>query len=436
MTALLASVLLAPSAAATPPHGVAADAGSAATGIVGTAGTLTLEDALAEARAHNASLPVASAEVDASAARVTQARAGRLPLLSVEGDLLYAPRGAYDPAATSLGEERLQAVLRQPLYAGGALDAEVAAARNELAAAKARYRIAARDVDLDVRMLFDAIVAAREESAARAQAIERLREYASYLEARRAGGQPVGLDLERTRVRIAAAQAALDDARIAEQESRLALNERIGRRPDAPLVPAPLPPPAPPASLPAVAQAPEIDEARAAEAVAAADLSRARSARLPHLALSADAGLWGTGEGAPAAFDRRLKRDEGASAGLSLTWDLLDMGGLRAQVTEARAGVARAARARDEVERQAALQLALARARIEDLSTRVGAARRVVSEAHDASLDAESRYRGGVGTAVDVLDAEADALDAAVREIDLTRRLRDAEALATRWGTP
>jgi len=56
--------------------------------------------------------------------------------------------------------------------------------------------------------------------------------------------------------------------------------------------------------------------------------------------------------------------------------------------------------------------------------------------AKDAWLEAESRYRGGTTTSLEVLDSYGSAIDAAVRLSDAASRYRIAQALLTRWGTP
>ena len=56
--------------------------------------------------------------------------------------------------------------------------------------------------------------------------------------------------------------------------------------------------------------------------------------------------------------------------------------------------------------------------------------------ARDSWLEAESRYRGGAATALEVLDAYAASVDAAVRLSEALSRYRIAQALAMRWGTP
>jgi outer membrane protein TolC len=56
--------------------------------------------------------------------------------------------------------------------------------------------------------------------------------------------------------------------------------------------------------------------------------------------------------------------------------------------------------------------------------------------ARDAYLIAASLYRGGSGTALDVLDAFSSLLAAAQSRSDAVLGFRIAEATALRWGSP
>jgi hypothetical protein len=73
--------------------------------------------------------------------------------VALEGDFVYAPPGYAEPL-TNLGNARLQAVVRQPIYAGGSLKAGVARAGAGVEAARGRYRLIEMDLELEVRSRF------------------------------------------------------------------------------------------------------------------------------------------------------------------------------------------------------------------------------------------------------------------------------------------
>jgi outer membrane protein TolC len=85
---------------------------------------VSLELALREARAANAHLPLPALDISIASEREKEARAEQWLKVALEGDFVYAPPGYAEPL-TNLGNARLQAVVRQPIYAGGSLKAAV-----------------------------------------------------------------------------------------------------------------------------------------------------------------------------------------------------------------------------------------------------------------------------------------------------------------------
>src|SRR5260370_4087550 len=109
---------------------------------------VTLEAALAEARAANARLPVAAMDVKATEEQARTARGQLLPRLGVLSDLqLASPNFGYSSGGSPVGEERLQLVAAESLYSGGALQAGVAGAEAQVRASKAPYRVAEKALD-------------------------------------------------------------------------------------------------------------------------------------------------------------------------------------------------------------------------------------------------------------------------------------------------
>ena len=111
---------------------------------------LTLDQALAQARQANAQLPVAALDQGIAEQRRREAEAQRRVVVSAEGELWLAPTGGYDPTVTDSGDERLQVIAEKTIYDGGALAARQRQARVEVGLARARYRQAVADVDLEV----------------------------------------------------------------------------------------------------------------------------------------------------------------------------------------------------------------------------------------------------------------------------------------------
>jgi outer membrane protein len=403
---------------------------------------LTLERALTEARAANLRLPLPAFEIQVLRARQREAVAEKWMKVAVEGGFIYAPfySHGYDPALSNLGEARIQVAARQPIYAGGSISAGIERADAAVAAGEARYRVAEKDLELEVRSRYYELDSAVAEQGIRQAAIDRIRAYLKLLEGRRAFGQAVSGDVFKTQVRVYLEESnRLDSVQHAE-DARLALNALLGREPASGLSLEPLLPPAPPAgdvSAEPWEGAPEILQARAEARGAQAETVIARSDRLPHLSFGADVGLW-TGDTMHLNGDfwSRLWFNRGYSLSMVLSWAIWDRGALDSRIAAADFGLQQAQRAVEAERHDAYAKWAQATAAERRLYEQIDLLTRVVPEARDSYLEAESRYRGGAGTALEVLDAFAAATEAAVKLNDVTARYRIAQAVAARWSTP
>ena len=403
---------------------------------------LTLETALAEARAANLRLPLPAFEIQVLRARQREAVAEKWAKVAVEGGFIYAPfySHGYDPALTNLGEARMQVAARQPIYAGGSIVAGIERADAAVVAGEARYRIAEKDLELDVRSRYYELDFALAEQAIRQSAIDRIRAYLKLLEGRKASGQAVAGDVFKTQVRVYLEESNRLDAVQHAEDARLALNALLGREPAAALTPEPLPPVEAPASDGAPTSwesAPEIIQARAEARGAQAETVIARSEKLPHLSFAADVGLWTSDTmHLNADFWERLWFNRGYSLSMVLSWSIWDRGALDSRIKAADLGLQQAQRAVEAERHDAYAKWAQAVAAEKRLYEQIVLLTRVVPEARDSYLETESRYRGGAGTALEVLDSYAAATEAAVKLNDVTARYRIAQAVAARWSAP
>jgi len=402
---------------------------------------LTLEDALREARAANARLPLPELDLLIARSRLSEAVAAQWFRVALEGEFVYAPHdgSGYDPALSNFGDARLQAVAHQPIYAGGALKAGAERAGAAVAAAGARYRIAEKDLDLEVRSRYAEVQTARAERDVRRDGLARLDSYRTLLKSRRASGQGVAADLRKAEVRSALEEVAAADAEQRAEQARIELNLLMGRDPDVPLALSPLTPPAAPPEGDGDAweRAPEIAAAEAESRSAKASVAIARAEKLPNLSFRADLGFWASDtRHLNADFWDRTWRDRGLSLSLVLSWPLWDRGALQARMAAAQLSLQQAQRRLEAERRDTRSKWAQARSAIRHLYEQIAILGRAVPDARDSYLETESRYRGGTATALEVLDAYAAATESAVKLNELTARYWIAEAVAARWGEP
>jgi outer membrane protein TolC len=395
---------------------------------------LTLDDALREARAANAALPVAHFDTLLARARVREARGALGPRFALDGDV-----HGGTPLAYTGNDARFQVIADQTLYAGGGLRASLRMTAAQARAAGARYRVAEKDVELEVRTRFSALLRVEDELALRREGIARLKTYLAGIEARSASGQGVADDLSKTRVRMGAQTADLADAERRLDEARLELNDLLGRAPDSTLMLAPLPLPAAPAPDSAGESwsvGPDVRSANANVDAAAAGVAVARAAGRPHLSVNADAGVEPLFPGTPPGSGLNTGHGWGMEVTVSMSVPIWDAGVIHARVMQAQLSADQARQTALVVRRQARLEWLRAGAALASLYRQVDARRRNVPIAQDSYLQAQSLYRGGVATALDVLDAYAAWIDASQAAADAVLSYRVAEAQLARWGTP
>lgn len=395
------------------------------------AGRLSLDQALELARRANAELPVAAKKVEEAEAQMRAAKGALYPSLSLVADL-----HGGTPQKYASNDALLQLAARIPIYDGGLLRADMARSRAQLQATRAGYRKAVRDVDYAVRVAYGGILRARETLDFRRRAIERLERYLSVVAARRASGQGVGADVLQIRQRLASAKADVATVTRDLHESRMTLNDLLGRAPDAPLSLASLPAPAAPPSaggepwlsVPGIVQAEQ--EVRASEA----DVEATHAGRRAHVAIEANVGSQPDFDGGPSPLNNGT--GEGAEVLVTLTLPLWDKGVYRGRMAAANAALGQAQQRNVLARRAARLAWMRAVSDLADLLTEYEARDAAGNVARDAWLQAESLYRGGQSTALAVLDAYDAWIAADQSRLDVIYNFRVAQAQLERWGAP
>lgn len=390
---------------------------------------LTLSAALDEAQQANAQLPVARLELQGALARVDQTRGELYPTLSVDGDV---HGGA--PKSYASGDALMRVLARAPIYEGGELRAARDRSDAEAQALRAGYRVAVRDVDYAVRTGFGRVLRAQEGLVFRRRGIERLRAYLAVVEGRQASGQGVGADLLRTRQRLASAEADVASLTRELDEARMALNDVLGRAPAAPLRLASLPDPTAPADTggqPWTA-APDLARSQSDIQAAEADVRAAQAGRKLHVDVEADAGAQPVLNSTTALLNNGT--GWGSELTLSVSLPFWDKGVYRGRVAEANAALDEAHQQDVVVRRLARLGWTRAATVLVDLYGEYQAREQTAAVARDAYLQAESIYRGGQGSSLDVFDAYDAWIQAVQDRLDVIYNYRVAEADLYRWG--
>jgi outer membrane protein len=328
--------------------------------------------------------------------------------------------------------------LQWAIYTGGRMDALERAARAEREAAGEELTAARADLRLEIARAFWALVTAREAEAVLARSLESLDAHVRDLRSRLDQGlippnEVLSVEAQHSRQRVLAIEARNTQA-IAEAD----LSRLLGTESEAAIEPA-VSLELPPALTPQPAAAPAaalIVDARARRPERRAlerrlDASRARgdaaaSAGLPQVSFASG---FDYARPNPRIFPRSGEWRDSWDVSVNVSWLLWDGGRRRADLAEVAAGT-RAAQARlSEFDRQTAFEVRQRTLEIDSSRAAIAAASDGVRSATEARRVLNERFRVGVATSTEMLDAEIAVLQA---ELDRTRALANARLAEAR----
>ena len=406
-------------------------------------GPVTLDEAIAQGLANSQRLAEITSRADAADFAVAGRHAAELPLVAVQGG--YVRTNHVDEFGIALPGRAPQIVypdipdnyrarldLQWPIYTGGRTDALERAARAERGAVAKDLDAARADLRLEITRAYYAVVTGREAERVVARSLDAVDAHVKDVRARLASGlippnDVSSAEAQASRQRLLSIEAATQRA-IAEADlRRLTGNPGATAKGDGNLASETRGT----ASVePLVAAALNARSERQAleQRAASADLRAAavKAAKRPQIAVG---GGYDYARPNPRIFPRRADWQTSWDVSINLTWTLWDGGRRAAEYGEARAN-ARALKTRvADFDRQVSFEV---RERILELAS----SREAVTVADDeirAAVEAEraigERYKAGVATSTDILDAQVARLQA---ELDRTRAIANARLAEAR----
>jgi outer membrane protein len=396
--------------------------------------TLSLDDALALAARKNADVKIARADLEAAGANVRQAYAGVLPRLDLSGFFGRKWLGANNPSSlrpTSLGSYDLALTLQWTLFDGLSSWNAIASSRASADAASRQLDEASLATAFAVTQRFyevvkqqQALEVARETAALSAELVKRA-------DALFAAGRGTKADTYSARVNLGNDQIAARAQLAALTRSRSDLAVVLGLTTEAGLeVAAPAfvtnPGPPEPVELPPISallasaeqHRPILLARRLSRQAADSDVAGAQGAYWPRV-------------GVQASYDR-LSSDLGGSSGvfgdlsnvytatllLTLDFSLFAGGQTRAGVERALAQARRTRAQLEQAEEVVAAEVTAARAQVEALAGSLATARENLDAAEKALRFARERLEAGVGSQLEVRDANLKLAQAKVTAFD------------------
>ncbi|WP_439533578.1 TolC family protein [Polymorphobacter sp.] len=406
------------------------------------AAPLTLAEAVSVALCRHPRTAAAWAAAQAAAAQSGTARGALLPQVDaqigptlnrsqsfrgtgfVDGNGQFIGGGASTTTNTTTA---VQLGLSWLILDGGARAGRIAAADANAEALSAQFVDETQAVVLEVVQAWNLLVANRAIEAANLANLEFARLSRDLAAGRASVGVATGADRLQGETQAAQAELTLTQTRgnVATAAARLAV--AMGLPPATALALAPLPPLERPVvgggadALIAEAERlrPDLRAQRAQVRVAEANERVARSAGRPSLALQATNGL--------SALDTSIDRNL-SSVGLAVSIPLFSGWNTRYSIAQARAQRAQQAAVLEQVRQAAGLAVYQQYVSLENAVASLVPARALVASADESAALAQGRYRAGVGTFVELLNAQSALATARQQLVQAEFNVRTAQA--------
>jgi outer membrane protein len=420
---------------------VTAHAIVAAVLLAAPARVVTLEQAIESAHAHQPQLRQARAVTEAAEARAREAKSSLLPQLSASAGYLRTTANFTARPGTVPGSPGAQrgstfdsfnyfsdsVTLSQLLYDFGQATGRYDAAQAQAQAQADSERAVGLVTELTVRSAFFDARANKSLVEVARQALANQEAHLGQIEGFVQVGTRPDIDLAQARSDTANARVQLISAENTYDISRATLNQAMG-------VEGPLDyDVADQALLPVAGEGlpidPLLDEAIKARPEIASLMKQVRAMQLTMRSIE---GAYGPTLGASLGFTQGgLSVDHltwNLSAGLTLTWQLYQGGLTKAQVREAQANVAQVAAQLDLVRQQLRIEVEQARLSVRAAQASLGAAKDALVNARERLRLAEGRYETGIGSIIELGDAQVALTTAATQAVQADLKLSTARA--------
>lgn len=412
-----------------------------------SAPALTLAEAVDRALAASAVVQQAQALQRAADADVRLARASRLPQVDLQAGysrlsdvpelFLPQPDGTLRPIFPNIPNNyRSRAGVSAPLYTGGRLEALTQSAEAERAGVGHDVRATAADVALETAGAYWSLVTARQSERVLGDALQAYEAHLKDAQNREqlglsARNEVLAVQVERDRAQLAALRAR-NEAQVAQANLArlLGLDEGTGLEPAEPLEGRPAAPSDVSALVArALGERPERTAAMARIGAAEALVRAERGARLPQVSFSAGLDY--------ANPNRRIlppeaRFQESWDVNLNVSWNVFDAGRTSAAVARAQARLEGARSRLVDVDRRIRLQVTQRALELDTARGAADVAERGLEAARENQRVAGERYRAGVLSSAELLDAEVALLRASLDRTEAYAQARLAEAALQR----
>jgi len=376
-------------------------------------GLLTLEESVRIALERNQDVLIAQQRVIESERALAEARAAFFPAF----EAMATYRRIDEPPSfevpmfgevSFLPTESYQAgfVGQQPLFTGGRLTNTYLMAREGVRLSAEQREAVRNDLVFRVKQAYYSILVAQKFAEVAEQSLRLLDAHLRDIERFMETGLVARVDLLRTEVQRADAEQRFNSARNAVDLAKSAFNNLLDRPLEVPVTVKDVLEYEPrvitleEATAVALEQRPELRALEAALVIAERGVSLSRAEYLPTVAAQ---GMYDWEKGTQLEI-----LDEGWhwTVGVSGSMNLWDWGGRRARVMQARAKMEQAKLNLEKLQNAVALEVRQAFLKMDEAEKNVAVSQKAVVSAQESYRTTKERYREGVGTNTDVLEAE------------------------------
>ena len=362
---------------------------------------LSLDQSIALALQNNPSIKIAQADQESAAWAINEAKSGKQPSVSLSHSSVRAKNVQTDVTGNTFSND---VTLSLPLYTGGQAEGKIDQAKLKSKSADLDVEKTKQQLKLDATNGYFAVLQARNLLQVSKQSVDNLEAHLKNVQAQYSVGTVAKSDVLRSEVEVADAQQSLIKAQNSYDLAVSSLNNVIGLPLDSEL------------SIKddlkyvqnsltldnsisfALANRPEAVQAQVAVDVANQGLKIARSGSKPDVSFSAGTG-WSDSE-----FPGTENNDW--SMGIKASWNVFDSGLTKAQVKQADFGIDKATEQAKQTKDSIQLEVRQAFLNMKEAEKRISTSQVAVDKAEEDFKIAQVRYSAGVGTNLDVIDAQ------------------------------
>lgn len=370
---------------------------------------LSLSDSVALALKNNPSIKMAQSDKEKSKWSVDEAKAGRLPTVSLGSSYSLKDNS---PAGTDDLSNSLR--MNWQLYSGGRVEGQIDQAKRGVSVADLGVEKTKQQLKLDTTSAYFTILQTKNLVDVNQQSVSNLQEHLTSVQAKYDVGVVAKSDVLRAEVELANAQqnlikaqnnydlavAGLLNTMTIDPGTEITLTDTLSyQKYDKTLDD----------SLAAAQVRPDVVQADENVKIAETAIKMAKSGKRPSVSVSASNG-W-SGSVLPESGD------DDWNVGLSASWSLFDAGSTNAKVKQADASLDKVKEQAVQVKNSAALEVRQNYLSMQEAEKRIDTNKVAVGKAEEDLVIAREKYNAGVGTNLDVIDAQLALTQAKTNEI-------------------